>query len=110
MSEDRAEQESIPEAKAASPVLSYATPGGPAKLVAVGSYGSADEAEIMAAELAGEGIRSRVLNGHVNSLGIPYAGMVEVELHVNEEDAPRDVEILRRATSHEWEPAENPEG
>jgi hypothetical protein len=95
------------EPRPAVPVLSYQTPGASGAMVRVGSYGNNEEAELRASALAAEGIPSRVFNGNVNSLGIPYAGFADVELHVRQEDAQRAAEVLARdAAEDDLEPQE----
>ena len=89
------------------PVLSYQTPGAGGSMVRVGSYANSEEAELRASALAEEGIPSQVFNANVNSLGIPYAGFADVELHVRQEDAQHAAEVLARdAAEDDLEPQE----
>ncbi len=89
------------------PVLSY-SPVLPGGMVTVGRYGNPLQASLPAAELAAEGILNCVLNGNVNSLGIPYAGLSEVELQVLEKDAERAREVLDRINADDLEPGPEP--
>jgi hypothetical protein len=96
-----------PEPRPAVPVLSYQTPGAIGAMVRVGRYANSEEAELRASALAAEGIPSQVLNANVNSLGIPYAGFADVELHVRQEDARRAAEVLAcDAAEDDLEPQE----
>jgi hypothetical protein len=89
------------------PRLDYANPnrGG---MVLLARFGTSDEAELHAAELEAQGITTRILNSHVNALGIPYSGLSDVELHVRAGDVGRADEILKHAGGDDLEPA--PEG
>jgi hypothetical protein len=89
------------------PVLSYATPVDNA-MVLLASFGNASEAELHAAELGAEGIRTTVLNGNVNSLGMPYSGFSMVEMHVHPDDVTRARAVLALATSDDLEPLDDP--
>ena len=89
---------------AAAPVLPYATPMF-GHLVKLASFGTADEAELNAAELAAEGIRGQVFNAKVNALGLPYTGFTDVELHVAAEDVERAAAVLAR-NADDLEPQE----
>jgi hypothetical protein len=94
-----------PEPRPVVPVLSYQTPGATGTMVRVGSYANSEEAELRASALAEEGIPSQVFNANVNSLGIPYAGFADVELHVRQDDAQRAAELLARdAAADDLEP------
>jgi hypothetical protein len=96
-----------PESPPPVPVLSYQTPGTSGSMVRVGRYANSEEAELRASALAEEGIPSQVFNANVNSLGIPYAGFADVELHVRQEDAQRAAEVLARdAAENDLEPQE----
>ena len=89
------------------PVLSYSSVL-PGATVTIGRYASTMEAALPAAELAAEGIEHRVLNGNVNSLGIPYRGFSDVEIQVHEKDAERATEVLARINADDLEPADDP--
>jgi hypothetical protein len=87
--------------------LDYARPG-LGKMVLMARFGTADEAQLHAAELEAAGIRTRVLNANVNALGIPYTGLSEVELHVLATDAQRAAKVLNHADDDDLEP--DPDG
>ncbi len=95
-----AERDQIP------PLLSYAMPMDNA-MVRLASFGNASEAELQAAELGAEGIRTTVLNGNVNSLGMPYSGFSRVEIHVHPDDVERATAVLALATSDDLEPVDD---
>lgn len=108
MSEKDPQQEGLP-VNPVPVVLTYATPApsGTGGMTIVGRFGSIEEAEITSSELASLGIPSWVLNKNQFGLGFPYAVLVDVELHVRQEDADRATELLKQAKSDDWEPAES---
>jgi hypothetical protein len=68
------------------------------KLVKLRSFGSAEQAELVASVLSAEGIRTQILGEHANSLGFIYQGFAGVDLMVQADDASRAAEILARTT------------
>jgi hypothetical protein len=92
----------------AVPPLDYAHPniGG---MVLLARFATSEEAELHAAELGGEGIPTRILNSHVNALGIPYSGLSEVELHIYPRDGARAAELIKHTGGEDLEPADDGE-
>src|SRR5688572_9612155 len=92
-------------ASAAAPVLGYAAPPGPARSVTAAFCANPAEAELVAGDLAAEGIPSQVLNAHTAVLG-PYGGGSRIEVQVLEADAARAAEVMARraADPDELEP------
>jgi hypothetical protein len=78
-------------------------------MVRLASFANASEAELHAAELGAEGIRTTVLNANVNSLGMPYSGFSMVEVHVHPDDVERAKAVLALVTSDDLEPVDDPE-
>ncbi|MGA2230825.1 MAG: hypothetical protein ABSH22_07990 [Tepidisphaeraceae bacterium] len=83
-------------------------PGGPvpAGWVKLSTFGSANDAEIRAAVLAGEGIRSQIFGANINAVDWAWQVFNDVDLIVQEADVERATAALSTAPMDDLEPAE----
>jgi hypothetical protein len=82
-------------------------PAGWVKLV---TCGTANEAELIAAVLAAEGIQAQVFGANINAVDWFWQVFNDVDLLVQEREAQRAHETLSRASNDDVEPAEEPAG
>jgi hypothetical protein len=82
-------------------------PAGWVKLV---TCGTANEAELIAAVLAGEGIGAQVFGANINAVDWFWQVFNDVDLLVQESDVERAREVLSRTSNDDVEPAEEAVG
>jgi hypothetical protein len=80
------------------------------KMVRIAQYSAEYEAELNAAALNNEGIRTQLFGANVSAMNWLWSGFNKIDLLVPQEDVERATQILARTSTDELEPVPMPDG